>query len=195
MLPYLLSYLDDESDKRLLEDIFNAYAKQMFLLARSYLCHDADAEDAVATVFERIATKNFDVVRSIESEQDLRNYLLKATKNTALNMIEKKRNGSLFLEKLLSFGKAKGEAVPDGDFLKQVYDKMECEDLIQAILGMEEKYRDALYYHFVVGKTIRETAKLTFQSVSATKQQLVRGKKLLLALLKKGGEKNGDDGE
>ena len=63
--------------------------------------------------------------------------------------------------------------------------------MLLAIARMDEKYRNVLYYHFVLEKSIPETAKLLFQSVSATKQQLVRGKKqLLTALSEKGGAEN-----
>lgn len=86
MLTSLFAYLDDEKDEKLLEDIFYGYAKQMHVLAESYLHSAADAEDAVSQVFEKIALKNFDIVRKIENEEDMRNYLLKATKNTALNL-------------------------------------------------------------------------------------------------------------
>ena len=57
-------------------------------MANSILKNTDDAEDAVSTVFLKIATKNWDIVNSINNKTDLRNYLLKATKNTSLNMIK-----------------------------------------------------------------------------------------------------------
>lgn len=60
-------------------------------MALSILHQKEDAEDAVSKVFLRIAEKNWNVVRDIKSDIDLRNYLLKATKNTSLNMIKARK--------------------------------------------------------------------------------------------------------
>ena len=190
MLTHLLAYLDEEEDQRLLEDIFYTYSKQMYVLAESYLHRPADAEDVVGTVFERIASKNFDIVRAITDETDLRNYLLKATKNTALNAIGKKRQDNAISDREENFISFE-DLVSEEDLLEQICTKLEYEDVLLAIARMDEKYRNVLYYHFVLEKSIPETAKLLFQSVSATKQQLVRGKKQLLTVLsEKGGAEN-----
>lgn len=190
----ILTYLDDEEDQLLLEDIFYTYSKQMMSLAVTYLKNTEDAEDAVSTVFEKIATKNFDIVRQIQNETDLRNYLLKSTKNTALNMMGKKCNQYVSLDEVYESEIADIDDISDEDFVEHVCIKMECEDIINTICSLEEKYKNVLYYHFVLEKSIPETAKLLFQSVSATKQQLVRGKKLLLMKLdRKGEQKNAYD--
>ena len=193
-LSVILAYLDDEKDQILLENIFNTYSKQMMYLAKTYLKKEEDAEDAVATVFERIASRNFDVVRSIKNDIDLRNYLLKATKNTSLNMIKEKKKTCVSLDQIPEHCICLKEELIDEGFLETVCRKMEYEEVMKALGSLNEKYRDALYYHFVMDMTVSEVAKLMFQSVSATKQQLVRGKKMLLSLLnKEGDETSGND--
>lgn len=191
---FILAYLDDETDQKLLEDIFHSYSKQMVSLAKTYMKNNDDAEDAVGTVFERIASRNFDIVRKIENHADMRNYLLKATKNTCLNMLKQKKTSLPFadLSELERLGK---EDVFDDDFIDRICDKMDCETVMKAIVSLNEKYRDALYYHFVMEMTVAEVAKLMFQSVSATKQQLVRGKKMLLSKMGTEGEKRNGDHE
>lgn len=183
----ILAYLDEENDQKLLEDIFYSYSKQMVSLAHSYLKNEEDAEDAVGTVFEKIASRNFDVVRSIENEVDLRNYLLKATKNTSLNMIKDKKKENVSLDQLPEYNLAEKGDLTDTYFFNRICNKMDYEAVLQAISELNEKYRDVLYYHFVMELTVPEVAKLLFQSVSATKQQLVRGKKMLLCLLNEKG--------
>ena len=76
-LNWILAYLDEEADQQLLEDIFYTYSKQMAEYAGTILQNKDDVEDVVGTVFERIAARTFDVVRSIQNETDLRNYVLK----------------------------------------------------------------------------------------------------------------------
>ena len=87
MLALYLAYLDDDNDQKLFEDMFLSYRKQMVTFAVTILGNEDDAQDTVGDVFLRIAQKNWDTVRAIENKSDLRNYLLKATKNTSLNKI------------------------------------------------------------------------------------------------------------
>lgn len=55
MLVLYMSFIDDEIHRRLFEEIYITYRKQMFLVARAVLSNDSDAEDAVHDVFLKIA--------------------------------------------------------------------------------------------------------------------------------------------
>lgn len=191
MLSIYLAYLDDNNDKRLFENIFYSYRKQMITLALSILHNESDAEDAVSNVFLRVASKNWDVVRGIELDIDLRNYLLKATKNTSLNMIKSKMKENTSLDTVLEHNIDSVENMADNTFVEYICNKIEYDKVAKAIKLLDEKYRDVLYYHFIMELTVPETAKLLNQTISATKKQLVRGKKMLLSLLDiKGVERN-----
>ena len=98
MLSLYLAYLDDVNDKKLFEEIYYSYRKQMVTFAITLLGNEDDAQDAVGDVFLRIAQKNWDTVRAIENKSDLRNYLLKATKNTSLNKIKGKKKENVSLD-------------------------------------------------------------------------------------------------
>lgn len=194
MLALYLAYLDDVNDQRLFEDIFYSYRKQMVTLAVSILGQKEDAEDAVSKVFVRVAEKNWDVVRGIKSDTDLRNYLLKATKNTSLNMIKAKKKENVSLDTISEYGLDGIEELSDDTFLEVICNRVESEKIVKTIKRMDDKYRDVLYYHFVMDLTIPETAKTLNQTISATKKQLVRGKKMLLKMLGiEGVEKNGNE--
>lgn len=194
MLALCLAYLDDANDQRLFEDIYNSYRKQMVTLALSIVGKKEDAEDAISKVFLRIAEKNWDVVREIKSDTDLRNYLLKATKNTSLNMIKARKRGNMSLDTISEYYLEETEELSDDSFLEVICNRVEAEKVKKAILQMNEKYRDVLYYHFVMGLTAPETAKSLNQTIAATKKQLVRGKKMLLKMLGIDGvETNGNE--
>lgn len=47
MLALYMSFIDDESQRHLFEEIYLNYRKQMLLVARSVLGSDTDAEDVV----------------------------------------------------------------------------------------------------------------------------------------------------
>ena len=59
MLALYLAYLDDDNDKKLFEDIFVSYRKQMVTFAISILGNENDAQDVVSDVFLKIAQKYY----------------------------------------------------------------------------------------------------------------------------------------
>ncbi len=183
MLALYLAYLDDEKDKELFAEIFNSYKNQMVTLALSMLNNKSDAEDAVGDVFLRIAQKYFDVVREIKDETDLRNYLLKATKNTVINKIKQKKKDNVSLDTVIEYNMDNIEELSDDSFIEFLCNKIDYEQIVEAINSLEEKYRYVLYYHFVMELSVPQTAKSLNQTLTTTKKQLVRGKKMLLNLL------------
>ena len=190
MLTLYLAYLDDVNDKKLFEEIYYSYRKQMVTFAITLLGNEDDAQDAVGDVFLRIAQKNWDTVRAIENKSDLRNYLLKATKNTSLNKIKGKKKENVSLDSVTEYDIAGIKNLSDDKFLEVICSKFEYDKVVQAIHSLNEKYRDAMYCYYVMEMTVSQTAKSLNQKLSATKQQLVRGKKMLLSLLGKKGDEN-----
>ena len=77
MLVLYMSFIDDEIHRRLFEEVYITYRKQMFLVARAVLSNDSDAEDAVHDVFLKIAKSQMQKIGSIQEAADVRNYLLR----------------------------------------------------------------------------------------------------------------------
>lgn len=182
MLAVYLAYLDEEEDKELFERIYNSYKNQMITLALT-MVNKADAEDAVSDVFLKIAQKYFDIVREIKDKTDLRNYLLKATKNTVLNKIKQKKKDNVSLDTVVEYNMDNVEDLSDDTFVEFICNKIDYDQIVDAINKLDEKYRDVLYYHFVMELTVPQTTKLLNQPLATTKKQLVRGKKMLLESL------------
>ncbi len=183
MLTLHLAHLDDNKDKQLFENIFNSYKKQMLTLAITMLNNKIDAEDVVSDVFLKIAQKKFNIVRQIDNEIDLRNYLLKATKNTVINKIEQNKKENVSLDTVIDYNLDNIEDLSDDTFIEFICDKIDYQQIKDATNKLGGKYRDVLYYHYVLELTISQTAKLLNQPLATTKKQLVRGKKMLLDLL------------
>ena len=150
MLALYLAYLDDESDKKLFEEIYLSHRKQMVILAITILGSEDDAQDAVGDVFLRIAQKNWDTVKQIKNNTDLRNYLLKATKNTALNKIKATKKDNVSLDTVIEFDISGIDNLTDNSFLDTVCTKFDYEKVLHAIGSLSEKYRDVLYCHFIM---------------------------------------------
>lgn len=183
MLALYLTYLDDANDKRLFEDIYYAYRKQMVSLALSILKQKEDAEDAVGSVFLRIVERHWQTVCDIKTDADLRNYLLKATKNTCLNMLRDHKRVTASIDTVSEFDLSGIQTVSDDEFVEAICTRIEAEQITNAIEKLGEKYRNVLYYHFVLELSMAETAQLLDQTVPTTQKQLVRGKKMLLKML------------
>ena len=189
MIAFYLSLLDDPVEKRDFEKIYNSYRKQMVLTANSILHNEADSEDVVHDVFVCIATKHLSLIKTIQNNNDLRYYLLTATKNTAINKL-KKNSKTISIEEAESSKLNDFEDISDDDFVDILCTKAEYEEVIKALLSLKEPYKNILYYHFVLELSVPEAAKLLDRKVPTAKKQLVRGKKMLLNLLK---QSRGDD--
>lgn len=175
MLLLYLSFIDDEENISKFEIIYNEYRKRMLDAACSILKNQEDSEDAVQNTFISIA-KNMKAIDDPISVKTL-SYVLKATKNTAVNMLKKrKREATASIENI--------DDIPDEDFIEKLDIHIKFNNVVNAIVALDDKYKDVLYYHFVMDMTVNETAKSLDRNVSTVKQQLVRGKKLLINSLK-----------
>ena len=189
-----LAFIDDENERRLFEVLYLSYRKQMHSIAKSILLNDADAEDAVHDAFLKLAKKHMPTITRIKDERDRRNYLLKMAKNTALNMKRDRKPVVDPYDPAVSAFAAENAGTDDYTFINTLCDYIESKSVIEAINHLDPVYKDVLYYHFVLEMTIPQTAKALGRKEQTVKKQLVRGKKLLLDMLKTdGGETDVDD--
>ena len=189
-----LAFIDDENERRLFEILYLSYRKQMHAVAKSILLNDADAEDAVHDAFLKLAKKHMPTISGIEDERDRRNYLLKMAKNTALNMKRDRKPVVDPNDPAVNAFAVRKAGIDDYTFINTLCDYIESKSVIEAINHLDPVYKDVLYYHFVLEMTIPQTAKALGRKEQTVKKQLVRGKKLLLDMLKTdGGETDVDD--
>ncbi len=175
MLAFYMSFIDDEDDREKFEFIYNAYRKRMVATAFSVLHNKEDAEDAVHETFIRIA-RNMKSIDDPSSDRTL-SYVIKASKNNAINMLNKnKRENEYASTDSL-------ENIADKDFFERLDIKHRYGEVVNAIQSLSDTYRDVMYYHYVCDMKINDIADLLGKKNSAVKQQLIRGKKKLLEIL------------
>ncbi|MBQ2775611.1 MAG: sigma-70 family RNA polymerase sigma factor [Clostridia bacterium] len=192
MLALYLSLIGNEVYQRLFERVYFSHRKQMVTLAMSILESREDAEDAVHDVFYVIAKKHLRVLQTITNEQDMKNYLLKATKNRALNMKRDRKKYVLLQDNDIVLSKE--EDLNDSSFLDAICDKMTYQELVDAIRSLDGKYEEVLYLHFVLEMSVPEVAELLYRNIHTVKKQLVRGKSMLIdRLTVNGGVTRKDD--
>ena len=180
MLAFYLSLIDNDNDRKLFERIYYAHRKQMLTLAFAILENEDDAEDLVHDVFCNIAEKYMQSLQNIKNEQDMKNYLLKATKNSALN---KKRDTKPHISLHESEYMLNKDDMNDNEFLDMICNNISYQEVLSAIRSLDKKYEDVLYLHFVIGMTVPEVAEHLNRNKQTVKKQLLRGKILLLEKL------------
>lgn len=177
MLIFYMSLIDNDDDRAKFEILYNEYRKRMISTAFSVLKNRGDAEDAVHETFIKIA-RNMKSIDDPTSGRTL-SYVIKATKNNAINLLNKnkKRNEHIQLEDV--------ENIADGKFLERLHIEENYAELVDAIRLLNDTYRDVMFFHFVEGMKIKEIADLLGKKQSTVQQQLIRGKKKLLEILEK----------
>ena len=179
MLWFYLAAIADEDGKKTFEYYYVTYRRAMFLAANAVLHHESDAEDAVHNAFLGIV-KHPDVLLNAEEAQG-KNYCIKAARNAALTIVRKNGTGPLAMEdEALA-------AVPDEKAFEELIEQAEYQDLLSEIENLDAVYRDVLYLHYVMDMPVKKIADVLDRKLSTVKQQLVRGKKSLIAALKKKG--------
>lgn len=175
MLALYMTFIDDEKNKPKFEIIYYTYREKMLLMADSVLHNRQDAEDAVHDTFIKIA-RNMKSIGEPESNKTL-SYVLKATKNTAINLHNKNKSNDnrIYFDTI--------DDISDHEFLDKLDISENYNKVVQAILKLDDKYKDVMFYHFVQEMKVSEVADLLGRKKSTVKQQLVRGKKLLLETL------------
>lgn len=181
MLVFYLNLIDNENDRNLFERIYYSYRKQMFTVALSVLGNKDDAEDLIHDVFCNIAEKYIPTLQNIKNEQDMKNYLLKATKNSALNKKRDKKHAVSF-DEIESFPGTEKD-ISDNVFLDMICNSLSYQEIVSAIRTLDKKYEEVLYLHFVVEMTIPEVADYLNRNQNTVKKQLSRGKMILLEKL------------
>lgn len=175
MLMFYMSLIDNDDDREKFEILYNSYRKRMAYVAFAVLGNNEDAEDAVHDTFIKIA-RNMQSIDNPDSERTL-SYVLKATKNTAINLSQKNviRNRHIQLDNV--------ENISDEQFLEKLRIQENYKEVIEVIQSFNDTYRDVLYFYFVEGMKAKDIADLLGRSNSAIQQQIVRGKKKLLEIL------------
>ena len=84
--------INSQTDKEFFEKIYVQHKSQMLWVANQVLQNVDEAEDAVHTVFVAIAN-NIEHIQG-RSESEIQNYVVKAAKNSALNMRKRRTMGT-----------------------------------------------------------------------------------------------------
>lgn len=152
---------NDVEAKRLV----NTYADLILRLSYTYLKSTHDAEDICQTVLMKL----LDPGRSFESAEHERAWIIRATANACKDALRAAfRRANVALDKAGDAAAAKPPE--DGEVL----------DLVMAL---PQKYREAIYLYYYEGYSVNEVAELTGRSEAAVAAHLSRGRGKLRGML------------
>lgn len=181
ILTYIQS-IEDEDKRRIVEDIYDRYYKNMTACAMKILNNYHDSQDAVQEAFYNITATYEHFENSPSNETAALVYIY--AKNAAINIYNKNRRRS----KTVTFyddmeDSLDGIADEDSDVQRIVIDRETTEMLSKAIDKLEDMYRDPIimkYYYHMKNIDIARVLKIDSNKVNG---RMFRAKQKLREIL------------
>lgn len=158
-----------ELDAAEAERLVNAYSDLILRLSYTYLKSTQDGEDIVQTVLLKLLTGD----RAFDSPEHEKAWVIRAAINACKDELRAYRRRAAPLED--------AEQAPAPEPPRS--------DVLDAVMALPEKYREAIYLFYYEGYSIDEIAALTGRSGAAVSAHLSRGRKKLKTMLE--GERYG----
>ncbi len=166
-----------QKEKTTLELIYEKYRNRMYIAAYRVVKNPQTAEDVVHDTFVALS-KNTVKLKDVDSLYTA-SYVIKAAKNTALNMVKKSSE-----EKTVSIDEI--DVMTQETVLDRICTEEKYNIIVSSIFALSEKYRDVLSLYYLNELTVSEIASALSRKESTVKQQLARGRRKLIENVKKG---------
>ena len=144
-----------------LEEIYRRRSGDIYRMACVYLKNHVDAEDAVTEVFLKYMAK----MPRFENEQHEKAWFFRVTINYCKDQLKKKKWQADNLDGI--------EDLPGISFTG------EEKQVLEEVLALPVKLRQAVYMHYYLGYTIKEIGKITATAETTIRARLFKARKLL----------------
>ena len=152
-----------EMDAREAERLVNTYSDLILRLSWTYLKSTQDGEDICQTVLLKLLTGE----EAFESPEHERAWVIRTTVNACKDELRS------FRRKVIPLEAAAETAAPEPP----------RSEVLEAVMALPVKYREAIYLFYYEGYSIDEIAALTGRSGAAVSAHLSRGRKKLKTML------------
>ncbi len=150
----------NQIDKAEAERLVNTYSDLILRLSYTYLKSTHDAEDICQNVFLKLLTSG----QTFDSPAHEKAWIIRTAANACKDVLRSAhRRRTVGLEAAAA---AAAPPAPDSTVL-------------DAVMALPEKYREAVYLHYYEGYSVREIASLLGRSEAAVTAHLSRGRKSL----------------
>lgn len=146
----------------------NLYTDSLFKIAYSYCINRQDAEDVVQNTFLSF----YKVNKTFDSDEHMKNYLVKMTVNNCKHMFLSSWN-----KKVVLFDEFKG------DNYYTLENQDEHYELYRAIMSLPEKYRVVVHLYYFEDYSVKEIAELISVKETTVQTRLLRARTKLKNIL------------
>lgn len=166
--------MEYEIKREKLEQLYTFYSESLFYVANEILRDENLAEDAVHNTFLKLIKS--DLLNNIHKVKSYaaKNYLVKATRSIAINMLIKQKREKEFIEKEYTMFLSRYD-----NKIQEIYDKLSVEELVITIKKLPKKYRHALILKYFYQCTDKEIATICDIKVALVRKWIERAKKRL----------------
>lgn len=146
----------------------NLYTDSLFKIAYSYCINRQDAEDVVQNTFLSF----YKVNKTFDSDEHMKNYLVKMTVNNCKHIFLSSWN-----KKVVLFDEFKG------DNYYTLENQDEHYELYRAIMSLPEKYRVVVHLYYFEDYSVKEIAELISVKETTVQTRLLRARTKLKNIL------------
>ena len=183
MLTIIMS-IENESDRDFLASIYENYSVSMKAIAFDILKDDYDAEDCVHEAI-MIVIKNLEAFKRANDADHLKWLVFLVCKNTALNMLKKRRRRQSreVIPELNDHNEGTLEEIADDAPTpeKMVIEEDNIRFMVSLINKLDEKYREIILLKYS-GFSNKDIAGILFITQNTVRQRLFRARSILLKM-------------
>lgn len=179
MIPYCILMIEDDDDRAFMEEIFLNYQRLMFDEIHKIVKEPWTVEDIMQSTLVKLIDK-IALLRS-RSRDQLVNYIISASKNTALNYV---RDNATPSESPFEDYLNTSDSANDGHAIEQrLMKKDELDCLVRIWPKLDERTRHLLEGYYILGKPMTELAGELGIKPESIRMALTRARKKAYELL------------
>jgi RNA polymerase sigma-70 factor, ECF subfamily len=174
-----MSQWSNTNKKEMLEGLMNEYGKDVFLLAYSFVKEKALAEDISQEVF----IKCYRSIDDFRGDATVKSWIYRITVNTSKDTLKRKSFNVLKYPKWFFENLQRSESSEEA-----VLKRDQNEVLLDCMLKLPVKYREAIILHYFHNLKVNEIAEALEINPNTVKTRLTRGREALRRILIEKGE-------
>ena len=168
-------------DKQIIGVLYERYTHLLFSVSYKYLGNDADAEDTVMLVFEKL----FELLKKSEI-QNFKSWIYTITKNECLMQLRHKKSGDRIKEdNLKKLETDIMESVELNHLLSDDDGEQRIRYLETAITGLSTEQKQCIELFYLNEKSYREVEQITGYTYNEVKSHIQNGKRNLKQILER----------
>lgn len=179
-LMYLMS-IDDEAERKSIEELYKTYKYQCFYMALKRVNDKAAAEDIVQETFVQIIKHRKRYLKL--SSKDFERLLVIIVRNKVIDYMRKERPDVLSLENDVYCELISEETLPEDI----VISRQELELAREAISRLDEMSRIILEYKYLLDASYEEIADMTGMKCKTVEMRLYRARKKIKEMMEQNG--------